>query len=68
MQINRLIQNNSHEVFEKKKDLLEEEVFFVQSNHKPGKYPCQRYKITEQMLSSTDKYSVDLIRAILSVR
>ncbi len=40
---------------------------FITSNYEPGRYPCPRYKVAEQILSaSADRLSVDLIRSILS--
>jgi tetratricopeptide (TPR) repeat protein len=39
---------------------------FVQSNYKPNDYPCNRYKIADKILSSSEEVSIDLVRSILS--
>jgi tetratricopeptide (TPR) repeat protein len=39
---------------------------FVQSNHKPDDYPCDRYRIAEKILGATDGATVDVVRAVLS--
>jgi len=40
---------------------------FVASNYEPGQYPCPRYKVAEQILSTgADGISVDMVRSILS--
>ncbi|MGB8951627.1 MAG: linear amide C-N hydrolase [Candidatus Aminicenantales bacterium] len=40
---------------------------FVASNYQPGQYPCYRYRVAEQILSSgPDQISVDMMRSILS--
>jgi hypothetical protein len=40
---------------------------FITSNFEPGQYPCSRYKVAEQILStSADKASVALMRSLLS--
>ena len=40
---------------------------FITSNYDPGQYPCSRYRVAEQILSTgADRNSLDLIRSILS--
>jgi len=40
---------------------------FITSNYDPGQYPCFRYRVAEQILSTgADRNSLDLIRSILS--
>ena len=40
---------------------------FIQSNYKnPDEYPCQRYKIADQILRNAKSATVDVIRAVLS--
>jgi len=40
---------------------------FITSNYEPGQYPCPRYKVAEQIVSTgADRNSLDLIRSILS--
>jgi len=39
---------------------------FVQSNFKPEDYPCNRYKLADQIFKNADKLTVDVIREILS--
>jgi hypothetical protein len=40
---------------------------FITSNYEPSQYPCTRYKVAEQILStSPDRISVDMVRSILS--
>jgi tetratricopeptide (TPR) repeat protein len=39
---------------------------FVQSEAKPGDYPCDRYRMADQILGSRNEASVDLVRRVLS--
>ncbi len=39
---------------------------FVQSDFKPGNYPCARYKMAEKILGATDTVSIALVRSVLS--
>ena len=39
---------------------------FVQTNYKPGDYPCVRYKISEKILRAAKEVSIGLVRSVLS--
>jgi len=39
---------------------------FVQANFKPENYPCNRYKLADQIFKKSDKLTIDVIREILS--
>lgn len=39
---------------------------FVQTNFKPEDYPCNRYKLADQIFKNADKLTLDVIREILS--
>jgi tetratricopeptide (TPR) repeat protein len=39
---------------------------FIQTNYDPGSYPCYRYNTADAILRKAEKYSVDLVRTVLS--